>query len=99
MWKKVAYAASFGTDKDYITQEKIPVCVDLIKRFDAISVREKSAVKICDERFEVKAEHVLDPTMLLSSEDYKNLFKFSVFCLDISSIRSYVIKLSKCKVL
>lgn len=72
--KKVAYAASFGTDKDYITQEKIPVCVDLIKRFDAISVREKSAVKICDERFEVKAEHVLDPTMLLSSEDYKNLF-------------------------
>ena len=72
--KRIAYAASFGTDKDYITQEKIPVCVDLIKRFDAISVREKSAVKICNERFEVKAEHVLDPTMLLSSEDYKNLF-------------------------
>ena len=72
--KRIAYAASFGVDEDYISEEKMPLCKDLLKRFDAVSVREKSAVKICKEHFGVEAKHVLDPTMLLSVEDYKKLF-------------------------
>lgn len=71
--KRIAYAASFGMDEDYITQEKMPVCIDLIKKFDAVSVREKSAVNICKDKFNIKATHVLDPTMLLVAEDYKKI--------------------------
>ena len=73
--KRIAYAASFGIDKNYISQEKIPVCIELLERFDAVSVREDYAVKICKDEFGVSAQHVLDPTMLLVAEDYIKIFK------------------------
>lgn len=61
---KIAYAASFGTDK-WIWDSKTKEVENLLKRFDAISVREKKGVDICRETFHVKAIQVLDPTLLL----------------------------------
>lgn len=72
--KRIAYAASFGKDSNFISQEKLPICKDLLKLFDAISVREKSAEGICKKVFNVEAKWILDPTMLLSREDYCTLF-------------------------
>lgn len=67
---KIAYAASFGVDKweysEILTQQISP----LIHRFKAVSVREKSAVKLCEEHLHTKAQWVLDPTMLLEASDY-----------------------------
>ncbi len=73
--KRIAYAASFGID--YWEYNKIDTirCAELAKLFDAISVRERSGVNLCYEHFGVKAEHVLDPTMLLQKEDYIRLFE------------------------
>lgn len=71
--KRIAYAPSFGTDK----WEYIDNCEELckaIKLFDAISVRELSGVKICHQHMKVDAKQVLDPTMLLTKEDYVKLF-------------------------
>lgn len=73
--KRLAYAASFGVDENYITEEKMPLCVELLKKFAAVSVREKSAVKICKDHFGIEAKHVLDPTMLLHVEDYMKIFE------------------------
>ncbi len=42
----------------------------LLKRFDAISVRGKSGVDICQKIFDINAVQILDPTLLLTSEDY-----------------------------
>ncbi|EHO82830.1 polysaccharide pyruvyl transferase family protein [Fusobacterium ulcerans] len=68
--RKISYSASFGVDywedKTEITTE----VKKLIKRFDYISVREKSGVKICNEIFEVTAKVVLDPTLMLEKEEY-----------------------------
>ena len=72
--KRVAYAASFGTDDWEYNEEETKICGELAKKFDAISVREASAVNICKKRLGVDAIHVLDPTMLLTAEDYKKLF-------------------------
>ena len=72
--KRVAYAASFGTDDWEYNEEETKTCGELAKKFDAISVREASAVNICEKRLGVNAMHVLDPTMLLTAEDYKKLF-------------------------
>ena len=75
---RISYAASFGTDYlDYPTGliDKIKT---LLSRFQAISVREKSGQILLSSYFDVpisKVYHVLDPTLLLSSEDYKYLFK------------------------
>lgn len=68
--KRVAYAASFGTDEWEYTEEETAKYAVLLRQFDSVSVREKSAVQICKERFNVDAIHVLDPTLLLSKEDY-----------------------------
>ena len=68
--KRVAYAASFGTDKWEFTPEMTAVCAKLAQKFDCITVREKSGVDLCRDYLGVNAIHVLDPTMLLSKEDY-----------------------------
>lgn len=73
--KRVAYAASFGTDDHPISSDKLPVCAGLLKRFDAVSVREKSAIDMCKTLFDVESVHVLDPTMLLTLADYKMIFE------------------------
>ena len=71
--KRIAYAASFGTDKWEFTPQQTAVCVPLAKKFDMVSVREDSGVKLCKEHLGVDAVHVLDPTMLLTKEDYRQL--------------------------
>lgn len=68
--KRIAYAASFGTDKWEFTPQQTAVCVPLAKKFDMVSVREDSGVTLCKDYLGVDAVHVLDPTMLLSKEDY-----------------------------
>lgn len=73
--KRIAYAASFGTDEWEYTPEQTERCSNLLKQFDAVSVREKSGVGLCREHFHIKAVHVLDPTMLLSATDYIKLFE------------------------
>lgn len=73
--KRIAYAASFGIDKWEFTPQQTAVCVPLAKKFDMVSVREDSGVKLCKEYLGVDAVHVLDPTMLLTKEDYIQLIE------------------------
>lgn len=75
--KKIAYAASFGTDKAEFNQQQIATCGQLIKKFDAISVRELSAIDVINHLYnwnpQVPILQVLDPTMLLNKSDYEKL--------------------------
>ena len=74
--KKIAYAASFGTDDWEFESAQTSECKKWLNTFNAVSVREKSAVSICTEKFGYqKAELVLDPTMLLTAHDYMRLCK------------------------
>lgn len=87
--KRYAYAASFGTDEPEYTQKQKQSCSELIKNFDAISVREESAVSVI-ESWGVDTAHVetvLDPTLLLKKEQYLNILdkhktmaKDKIFC-------------------
>ena len=73
--KRIAYAASFGVDNWEYTPKQTKVCSALAKKFDAISVREESGVKLCKEHLGVDATWVLDPTLLLDKEDYCEVCK------------------------
>lgn len=73
--KRIAYAASFGTDQWEYSKKQTEICRRLIEKFDGVSVREESGVELCDSYFGVKAQHVLDPTMLLEAEDYLSLLR------------------------
>lgn len=71
--KRIAYGASFGVDVWEYSDEHTAICGEEIKKFDAVSVRELSGVKLCRDKFGVSATHVLDPTLLLDSSDYMPL--------------------------
>lgn len=73
--KRVAYAASFGTDQWEYSELQTRQCTALAALFDGISVREGAAVRLCREHLHCEAVHVLDPTMLLAAEDYVALLK------------------------
>lgn len=73
--KRIAYAASFGTDEWQYTVKQKNICSGLLRRFDAVSVREESGVTLCRKYLGVDAQHVLDPTMLLEADDYVRLIK------------------------
>ena len=73
--KRISYAASFGTDEWLYNRRETKSCGKLLRRFDAVSVRESSAVELCKRHFGVEAQHLLDPTMLLDTSDYIKLFE------------------------
>lgn len=73
--KRIAYAASFGVDEWEYNFKQTQMCSKLALKFNAISVREESGVKLCKDNFGVNASWVLDPTLLLDKEDYCNLCK------------------------
>lgn len=73
--KRMSYAASFGTDKWEFTPGLTKTCASLAKKFDLITVREDSGVMLCEEYLGAKAFHVLDPTMLLTREEYSALIE------------------------
>lgn len=68
---KITYAASFGTADAPISSEHLENCVQLAKRFSVISVREQSGVEIMKNDFGLDAMLHLDPTLLLSADQYK----------------------------
>ncbi|MBQ9254570.1 MAG: polysaccharide pyruvyl transferase family protein [Bacteroidales bacterium] len=71
---RFSYAASFGVDNlnEYSLEEK-QICKQLVKKFKAVSVRESSAIDILKKEFDQEAVLVLDPTILLTKEDYLKL--------------------------
>lgn len=76
--KRIAYAASFGTDEDEYTEEQKIDCGILIEKFDAVSVREVSAIDLIKNRFQwncKQLQSIIDPTMLLDKANYLQLIK------------------------
>lgn len=68
--KRLAYAVSFGGGTVDYTKKEIDNCRRLVTKFDAIGMRESSGVDLVKTVMGTDAVQVLDPTMLLSKEDY-----------------------------
>lgn len=71
---RISYAASFGTDQNEYSEQEAEDCGALLKKFDALSVREASAIHLIQNVFKwdcrTHPQLVLDPTLLLEKEDY-----------------------------
>ena len=74
--KKIAYSASFGIDEWQFNTEKTLEIKSLLHKFNAISVRENSAVDLCQQYLDVEVRHTLDPTLLLEAKEYLKLLNF-----------------------
>lgn len=71
--KRISYAASFGVDNWEYTPQQTEECRKLVSKFNAVAVREDSAVKLCKDNFGIEALQVLDPTLLVAKEEYIRL--------------------------
>lgn len=72
VWK-LSYAASFGLSEWEYSKEQTAQIKTLVSKFKSVSVREDEGVQLCLDNLGIKAEHVLDPTMLLRAEDYESI--------------------------
>ena len=69
--KKISYASSFGVSK--IPTFYFPIYKDWLNNIDFLSTREADGVKIIKEITGRDATHVLDPTLLLSKQEWEKL--------------------------
>ena len=67
--KRISYAASIGRD---LHDKELPLFRQFLSCFDAISVREQSTCALC-QREGIRAQVCLDPTLLLSIDNYRQL--------------------------
>lgn len=68
--KKVSYAASFG--KKQLSKDAEKKAFGLINRYDELAVREDSAVELLNSHG-IEAKQVIDPTLLLNSDEWEKL--------------------------
>jgi polysaccharide pyruvyl transferase WcaK-like protein len=68
---RIAYAASFGLEE--LPEDQLAATRRLIHKYNAISVREESALRILEELGWSGATHVLDPTLMLNRADWAKL--------------------------
>lgn len=71
--KKNAYAPSFGGN--YLPKTYLHRLSKYLASFNAISCREKRGVEILTECLHLPVAHVLDPTLLLDSNDWAKMMK------------------------
>ena len=88
---KISYAASFGTDNWEYNEKDTNIAKSCLRRFNAVSVREYSGIKLCKDYLNVDAKCVLDPTMLLKQEDYEIIVKENTTLTSDGTLLSYLL--------
>lgn len=94
--RKIAYAASFGTDRWEIDKETTERLKPLIKRFNGVSVREKAGINLCETNLDHDAILALDPTLLLEAKDYLRLLSSPTYSKSLH-LAEYVLDMNKFK--
>ena len=95
--KKISYATSFGHPKYAAPKEVCEKQAEILKTFDAISVREDDGVKICRDVFGVNAAQVLDPVFLCPKEKYMSLIGEAKIQFEKPYLLAYILSPDKAK--
>lgn len=70
--KSVSYACSFG-DCSFEKKENLFKFDKLIKNFNAVGIREKKYLEFVKRHTDRPVERVIDPTLLLTAEEYESI--------------------------
>lgn len=89
--RRIAYAPSFGTNHWEFNKLETINCKKLLNKFDFVSVREKDGVVLCRKYLNCEAKYVLDPTLLLTKENYIENIDFSKTPKSKGSLLCYII--------
>lgn len=72
--KKVSYAASAGSAK--LNEQELDFLICELKKFTSISVRERKLENVICNRLNTSVETHIDPTLLLSADEWKQFASF-----------------------
>lgn len=75
--KRISYAASIGRNK--LNDKEAKVLTSSLKKFNSLSVREKTAKEILEKNIKNNIEVVLDPTLLLEKEKWNEIAADSIY--------------------
>lgn len=91
--RMISYAPSFGAEKGEkdISKEIRNLGGYLLKRFDAISVREDYGVDMCRNLFDVHAKQVVDPVWLCDRKIWSDLSAQSQLKFDEEYLLAYIL--------
>ena len=87
--KKISYAASFGTE--YISEKYKKIFKQGLSEFKDILVREETGVELVNQICGREAKVVLDPTMLLTAEEWMKISKKPKYCSNEKFIVTYML--------
>ncbi|WP_161567623.1 polysaccharide pyruvyl transferase family protein [Exiguobacterium sp. SH3S1] len=71
--KKVSYAASFGVNT--LAEESENIYTSNLNKIEMLSVREQSGVDLVQGMIDKKPTLVIDPSMLLNKEEWREIYK------------------------
>jgi len=74
--KRVSIASSFGVDRLEGTENEQKRFIDLLKKFNSVSVRENGGVELC-KKYGIDAVRLLDPVMLCDNKHYMDMIASS----------------------
>ncbi|WP_194420376.1 polysaccharide pyruvyl transferase family protein [Microbacterium abyssi] len=88
---RIAYAASFGTDENEFSADLASLTRPLAQRLSAASVRETGGIELARRLWNIEAEHVVDPTMLLNVDRYSALADKAIDPIGAKPLVTYVL--------
>jgi len=71
--KKISYASSIGSYN--YSEKELSRVVSLLEQYDHLAVRESDSAKYLEELLKRPVEHVLDPTLLLTKDQWLQAFE------------------------
>lgn len=66
--KRIAFSTSFGRTE--LDKNELEITRSFIQKYDAISVREKSALDLLEQMGYRNGVHILDPTLIMTADDW-----------------------------
>lgn len=94
---KISFATSFGKNKHLVSEDTLTKRKYLLKRFNKIAVREKFGVDLCQDIFNIDAEQVIDPTLMLPVSAYNDLIGNEVVDIDKPYLLTYMLDMKDAK--
>lgn len=89
--RKISFASSFGHSKDFTPKEYKGEVKQLLSRFNAISVREKSAEDICLKEYGIDAQTVIDPVFCIGETGLNKIAEESEMIIPERYLLAYIL--------
>lgn len=89
--KKISFGTSFGHSKDGTPADQLPKIRNLIRRYDAVSLREKSGVDICRDVYGINAQEVVEPVFCMTRQEYIEIAEKSELNIETPYIVTYIL--------